>query len=518
MKSFNRSIAILGAGKARAVALVLSTMIAVMSGTCAMAQGSGPEIRVALSAGLDVLDPTRSTNGADFVIYTQVYETLLDLDPKTGELVPKLATSFRLKSPTVWEFKLRRGVKFHDGTPFTSADVKYSIERVLDPATSSPHLAQLASVKEVRAINELTVEIETKTPDPLLPRRMQPVGGAGRVFIVPKMYFEAGTKQEVSDKPVGTGPYKLGEWRKGQSLTLLRNEDYWGKKPDGAKGTFTFITENATRVNALLSGEVDVIQRLPIPDVPRVEGSASAKIIASSAGVVHTLLLDSRKPPFDDLNTRKAFAHALNMNNVIGNLLGKYGRVLPVPLGPTVTQLDKSIAPYKYDRNLAKELLGNKAPLELSTYTSDGRYVADRDIYQAVNAQLSANGFKVKPQTLEWGRFVSLMQSRSAGPFYVVGWDFSEGDASKMNSFLKSSSAFSVTNDPAYDKLVDAAAAEMDEAKRTELWKTAQKLVHEKYYVAAVWQADAIYGFSKKMNFQGTVGEVLDLSKVTVAP
>jgi peptide/nickel transport system substrate-binding protein len=496
----------------------MACVLAISAATPSLAQSTkAVDLRVALSGGLDLLDPTRSANGTDLVIMSQIYETLLELDAKTGELKPKLAKSFELRSPTLWEFKLRDGVKFHDGTPFTARDVKYSIERILDPSIGSAHYSQITSIANVKAVDDLTVQIETKVPDPLLVRRMQPVGGSGRVFIVPKAYFEANSKQDVNDKPIGTGPYKLAEWRKGQSLTLQRNDDYWGAKPDASKGVFTFIPENSTRVNALLQGEVDVIQRVPISDVSRIESATNAHVISSPDGLVHTLLLDSRKPPFNDLDTRKAFAHALNMNNIIGNLLGKYGRVLGVPLGPNVAQLDKAIQPYKYDRDQAKKLLGNKAPIEISTYTSDGRYVADREIYQAINAQLSTVGIKPKPQTLEWGRLISMMQNRSGGPFYIIGWDFGEGDASKMNSFLKSNSALSVTEDPTYDKLADEAGAEMDDAKRRDLWKQAQKRVHDQYYVAAVWQAASIYGFSKKYTWEANFGENLDLAGIKVA-
>jgi peptide/nickel transport system substrate-binding protein len=502
-----------------ALSIGLLGILAVAQTPSVLAQGTAKavDVRVALSGGLDLLDPSRSANGTDLVIMSQIYETLLALDPKTGALKPNLAKSFELKSPTLWEFKLRNDVKFHDGTPFTAADVKYSIERILDPATNSAHYSQVTSVAKVTAVDEHTVQIETKVPDPLLVRRMQPIGGSGRVFIVPKHYFEKSSKQDVSDQPIGTGPYKLAEWKKGQSLTLIRNADYWGPAPDAAKGIFTFIPENSTRVNALLQGEVDVIQRVPISDVARVEGSSNAHVVWSPDGLVHTLLLDSRKPPFDSLEARKAFAHALNMKNVIGNLLGKYGRVLGVPMGPSVVQLDTSIQPYAYDRNLAKTALGGKT-IEVETYTSDGRYVADREIYQAINAQLAQAGIKANPRTIEWGRLISMMQNRSGGPFYIIGWDFGEGDASKINSFLKSNSALSVTADPNYDALADKAGAEMDEAKRTDVWKQAQKLVHDQYYIAAVWQAASIYGFSKKLGWDvGRHGENLNLAgfKVT---
>lgn len=517
MTAFDRFRRRLGNAR-RLVRIGLAGALILAEGLAARAQGAGNsaapvEVRIALSGGLDLLDPSRTSNGNDFIIIAQIYDTLLVLDPENGALKPKLAKSFELKSPTMWEFKLRDDVKWHDGTPFTAADVKYSLERILDPATNSPHMSQITSIASIATPDDHTVQITTKEPDPVLPRRMQPIGGSGRVFIVSKHHFEKASKQEASDRPVGTGPYRMAEWRKGQSATLVRNPDYWGPAPVAAKGIFTFVPENSTRVNALLQGEVDVIQRVPIADVARIENAPNAHAVWSPDGLVHTLLVDARKPPFNDIEIRKAFAHAINIKNIVGNLLGKYGRVLGPPLSPSVTQFDPSIQPYAYDRELAKKLLAGKTVPELETYTSDGRYVADRDLYQAINAQLAAASFKIKPRTMEWGRLVSMMQNRSAGPFYIIGWDFGEGDASKMNSFLKSNSALSIVNDPIYDRLVDQAAAEIDEAKRTELWKQVQKLVQDQYYIAAVWQAASIYGFSNKLDWVvGRFGENLDLA------
>ncbi len=497
-------------------ALGLTLALSAMPGMVRPGWAADTDIRVALSAGIDQLDPARTANGPDLAIISQIYETLLGLDAQTGKLTPNIAASFTLKEPTLWEFKLRDDVKWQDGKPLTAEDVKFSIDRILDPATSSVHASQLASVAEVIAADATTVQIRTKAPDPLLPRRMQPIGGSGRVFVVPKHYFTSHSQQEVNDKPLGTGPFKLVEWNKGTSLTLERNPNYWGQKPQVTSGRFTFIPENGTRVNALLQSEVDIIQRVPIADVERIEKSPAAKVVTSMDGLVHTLLVDSRKPPFDDIKVRKAFAESLDINNVVKHLLGKYGRVLPVPMAPTVVQYDKAIKAYPTDRKEAKALLGGKT-VELKTLTSDGRYVNDREIYQAINAQLNSNGFKIQPQMMEWGRLIGLMQSRSAGPFYIIGWDFGEGDASKINSFLNSSSPLSITNDPEFDKLAAKAGGEMDEAKRTETWKTAQKLIHDQYYVAGVWQAASLYGFSKRLNWDARFGDNFDLATVKIS-
>jgi peptide/nickel transport system substrate-binding protein len=156
-------------------------------GSSSQASAAGPKtIRIAMSAGLDRLDPVHTANGPDLAVISEIYETLLRLDPKTGQLLPNLAVSYEVKEPTLWEFKLRRDVLFHDGSKLTAADVKYSIELIIDPANHSPHFSQLASVEKIDTPDDYTVQIRTKTPDPLLGRRMQPIGGTGRVFIVSK--------------------------------------------------------------------------------------------------------------------------------------------------------------------------------------------------------------------------------------------------------------------------------------------------------------------------------------------
>lgn len=470
--------------------------------------------RVALSGGLDRLDPSQSANGTDLVIMTQVYETLLEIDHDTKELKPKLAESYRTVSPTVWEIKLRQGIKFHDGSELTADDVKFSIERVLDPELSSPHYSQLSSIETVRVIDPYTLEIETKVPDPVLMRRMQPLGGSGRLFIMSRNYYEGKDNNELASTPMGTGPYKLESWEKGQRLVLTRFDDYWGEQPDIDKGIFTFIPENSTRVNALLQNEVDIIQRLPITDVQRVEDSDTTLVISSPSGLVHTLLMDSSKPPFDDINVRKAFAHALDVEDMVDGLLGEYGHVYGVPMSPNVLQYNGDIEPYAYDPDLSKELLKDKAPIKLETFTSDGRYVNDRDFYNVINNQLEAVGFEITAQPLEWGRLINMMQNRSAGPFYIIGWDFGEGDASKIYSFLHSSSALSITQDEEFDRLAALAAQETDQDKRTAIFNEIQQYVHDQYFVAAVWQAAALYGFSDKYDWEANSGDTLLLSEV----
>lgn len=509
----------------RAGAVVASTVIAVsVLSSCSVddndASGSqsSSSIKIALSAGLDNLDPQRSANGPDMDVMSEIYDTLLKVDPQSRELKPNLATSYKLINSTTWRFKLRHGVKFTNGEPFNAKAVKYSIERIVDPKTSSTSAVQLATVKKVNIVDKYTVDIVTKKPDSVLPRRMQPVGGTGRVFIVPPKYFKSHSFSQVGNKPIGTGPYMLKKWDKGQSLTLVQNPDYWGEKPDIKKATYTFISENTTRVNALKSGEVDLIERVPVDQADSLNKAKGVHVESSKDGLVHTMLLNMNEAPFNDLKVRKAFAHAVDVDSIVKNLLEGRGRSLGLPMSPKVAQYDKSIKPYSYNPALAKKLLAESSyhGQPIKTKTSAGRYVADKEIYAAMNRQLDKVGFNIKPQTVDWGRLINMMTHGKGGPFYMIGWDFGEGDASKADSFLRSDSQIGMANEPRYDKLASAAEAATNEDTNRKLWYKAEKLVRDQYMVGAVWQADSIYGMSDRVSWNPKFGDNLFLTRMSL--
>jgi peptide/nickel transport system substrate-binding protein len=490
--------------------------LSVLGGGRAWAQAAATpgvaSLRLALSAGLDRLDPHKTGNGTDQIVIGGIYETLFWRIMATGEMTPRLATAYRLVSPLVWEFTLRQGVQFHDGTPFTGEDVKFSIERAKEPGGA--HTISLASVQEVEVVNPHLVRVHTRVPDPTLILRMQQLGGAGRVHIISKAYAESRSPQELNDNPMGTGPYRFVRWLKGRSVTLARNDTYWGRKPDSPGVVVTFIPEASTRVNALIRGEVDLIQRLPLHEVDRIARMPALGVPSTRDGLVHTVLLNSRQPPFDDIEVRRAFNHAIDTQGIISGLLGTSGTVLGTPMAPSVAQHDATLRPHRHDPALSRSILASRPPIELRTFMSDGRYVADREIYQAMNAQLEAVGFRIQAQTMEWGRLISMMVTRSAGPFFIIGWDFSDGDASKTASFTLNSGRTSGTNHPEYEAIVAQAEQEMDPERRKELWKRAQKVLHDNHLVGPVWMAASVFGMSKRFGFAADQGDFVDLGSI----
>jgi peptide/nickel transport system substrate-binding protein len=496
-------------------ALSLSVGLAILGVQPGAADISKGEVTIGLSGGLDRLDPVFTSNGPDMMILGQIYDTLLQMGPD-GQLEPNVAKSYEATSENVWRFHLRDDVKFEDGTGLTTADVKFSIDRILDKNNASSHASQLSTIREINIVDDYTIDLVTAGPDPQLPRRMQAYGGTGRVFIVSKKYFENNSPETVSDKPMGSGPYKLVQWNKGQNIILDANPNYWGDGSDVKKATFTFIPENSTRVNALIQKEVDLIQRLPIADIERIKSDGSLQVIWTPNGLVHNINLDCRTPPFNDREVRKAFAESLDLEGIVDSLLGEYGKVLAGPLPPQVVQYDETLEPRKYDPEAAYAVLQEKKPVAFSTNTSDGRYVADREIYQAINAQANAVGFQITPRVMEWGRLISMIGGGTAGPFYIVGWDYSENDASKMHAFGNSARSTALCQVPEYDQAAAKAMIELDDEKRTALWREAQRAMNDAYMVAGSWQAASIFGARKEVRWEANFGDNIALSDIKI--
>src|SRR5881296_4367115 len=231
------------------------------------------ELVVAQGGDLARLDPHFSTSSNDIRWSFNLFDNLTSRHPD-GKLHPGLATEWKLEGQTTWRFKLRQGVKFHNGDPFTSADAKFSVERTYDPAVKTMVSTALATLDRIEAPDPYTLLIHTKKPDPLLPARLAFYGGQ----IVPKKYLESVGNDAFNAKPVGTGPVRFASWVKDDRLTLDANPDYWGGKPDFDRLIVRSIPETAPRVAALLKGEVDVITQLPPDQEERVVANSATRV------------------------------------------------------------------------------------------------------------------------------------------------------------------------------------------------------------------------------------------------
>ena len=225
----------------------------------APAQTKEDTIVYALQSDIDTWDPPGSVLREAIILGYQVFDHLAVRDLKTRKVGPNLALSWKNLDDTTWEIKLRQGVKFHDGTPFTAKDVKATFDRVLDPAKKMIARGNHAKIKTVEVVDDYTVRFKTDGPYPLFVERL-----TAQVMESDKVIREKGDEW-MQEHPVGTGPYKLVSWNRKQEHLLVRNDDYWGPKPYYKHVRIRIIPETATQIAELLSGGVDIMKAVP-PD------------------------------------------------------------------------------------------------------------------------------------------------------------------------------------------------------------------------------------------------------------
>ena len=287
--------------------------------------GLGAEPRTMLAA--TIVDWT--TNN----MLEHIYDRLLDRDPRTFKPKPMLAESWRIVNDTTWEFKLRKGVRFHNGEPFTAHAVKATIDYALDPANKTHFTAAAywGLVREVQVVDDHTVRFLTKQPWPNLIDSASLTNG----LIMPAKALRELGPAKLAEKPIGTGPFKFVEWKRDERLVLEKNPDYWQGPADASRVTFRFIPEFSARLAALLSGEIDIMKDVPPHAVEAVERSGRARLRATVSSRINYLALVNLKPgPMQDVRVRRAMNHAVDVEELIKQVLKGRATRMCGPLAP----------------------------------------------------------------------------------------------------------------------------------------------------------------------------------------
>ena len=417
---------------------------------------------------------------------------------KDLSLTPTLATSWKQTSPTVWRFELRKGVQFHDGTPFTADDVVFSLART--QVEGSDMKSYTNDFKEVRKIDSHTVEIETKTPFPILPDVLS------LVYIMSKKWCETnqatvpvdrrkGVENTASFKANGTGPFRVRERQPNVRTVFTRNGSYWGKiEGNVTEVVFTPIGNDATRVAALLSGEVDVMEPVPVQDIDRVNSSANTRAITGPELRTIFLGMDQKrdellysnvkgKNPFKDKRVRQAFYQAIDIDGIKKTVMRGASNPSALMVGPGINGFQPDAKRLPYDVEAAKKLMaeaGYASGFEVSMNCPNDRYVNDGRICQAVAANLSRINVKINLQAETKGTYFPKILRRDTS-FYMLGWTPSTYDAhNALNALMacvddKGAGQFNLGAycNPKVDELTKKIQAETDKAKRNAMIKEA---------------------------------------------
>jgi len=457
------------------------------------------ELIVAQAGDISKLDPHFSTSSNDIRWSFNIFDNLVSRHPD-GKLYPSLATEWKLTAPTTWTFKLRSGVKFHNGDPLTSADVKFSIERTYDPNVKTMVATILTTIDRIETPDAGTVVIHTKKPDPLLPARLAFYAGQ----IVPKKYLESVGNDGFNAKPVGSGPVKLSSWTKDDKLVLDANADYWGGKIDFDRLTMRPIPETAPRIAALLKGEVDAITQLPADQGERVAGNASTRVAGALYAGLYVLAVNSKRPPLDNPLVKQALSLAIDREAIVKELWRGRGIVPSQPIAKGDNHFDASLPPLAFNPSGARDLLkkaGYKNE-EIIIETTVAYVSNDKQMSEAIQGMWRDVGVNAKVEVIEYS--VRAQKNREKS-FKGLVWSdptstLSDPDG-MMWRLLGPGGPQDYWRHPRFDELGNAARFSVDEKFRGEAYKEMTKIFLENLPWLPVIQPYEDYGLQKYVDF-----------------
>jgi peptide/nickel transport system substrate-binding protein len=478
--------------------------------TAAMsAHAAASEIRVGFTLDALTLDPANHRKRETETIIRNIYDGLLTRDAKM-KVVPELAESWKQVDPLTYDFKVRQGVTFHDGSPMTADDIVFTFERLTKDGAmggqTSPRKDLVGPVKSITKVDDRTVRFTLSEPWPILPA-MLPFQE-----VVSKAFTEKVGSQGLATQTNGTGPFKLVEWRKGDSIIMERHPGYYGGatdiQPVGKacvdRAIFRIIPENASRVAALLAGEVDIINELPPYDMKKVEANSNTKVMKVNGTRTFFVALNNAKKPFDDPRVRHAANMAINKALIIDKIL--LGTAVPLNgvMSPDAFGYNPDLSAYTFDPEKAKKLLaeaGYPNGVDVSIDTEG----AFKDMTEAVAAMLTKAGIRTKVNVGEGStlRAKWAPKGEKTGDMYFTSWG--NGSLDPADIFVPTLKTGDRGNSAFYsnkevDTLLDAANVELDQAKRADLYKKAQVIVNKDAPWIFLWLPQDLYGVSKRVS------------------
>ncbi|MHB2168203.1 ABC transporter substrate-binding protein [Alsobacter sp. R-9] len=460
---------------------------------------SAADLKIGTSSPASSLDPHWQNLIPNLALSAHMFDTLVRMDADS-QIVPSLAQSWKLADDTTWEFKLRPGVTFHDGSPFTADDVVYSLAR---PATitksPAPFTIYTRSIKEAKAVDPLTVRITTTAPYPLLANDL------AQVFIMSQKAASGVTTEDMNTGKgvVGTGPYKLGSYAPEDRAELVRNDTYFGGKPAWDKVTYRYITSDGPRTAALLSGDVDAIDNVPSADLPRIRGEQSVTFAQKPSLRVIYFYIDSGrddppfvtnkdggpigKNPFKDARVRKAVSMAINREAIRDRIMEGLSFPSSHIVPPSLRAGESGFELMAYDPDGAKKLMAEAGwpdGFRLTMHSPNNRFPNDSKITQAVAQMLSRIGIQAQVDAMP----MSVYATRGAKgdfSFGLIGWGAQTGEVSSTLRAIiacenkdRGWGAFNWSRycNKEVDDLLAKGLATMDDKQRTTILNQASKI------------------------------------------
>ncbi len=450
-----------------------------------LAAGAAQAQRTDITVGMQLepphLDPTSAAAGAiDQVTYANIFEGLTRF-ASDGSIVPGLAESWEISDDgLVYTFRLREGVKFHDGTTMDAEDVKFSLDRARGEESQNAQKALFSAISEVNVIDPLTVEIRLSQPNGNL---LFNLAWGDAVIVAPESI------DDIKTNPVGTGPFRFSNWVQGDRIEIVKNPDYWGTPARLDKATFKFISDPTAAFAAVMAEDVDVFTGFPAPEnLAQFEADPRFQVLVGSTEGETILSTNNKMPPLDDVRVRKAIAHAIDRQAIIDGAMFGYGTPIGTHFAPHNPAYVDLTGLSQYDPELSKKLLAEAGyPDGFTTTLKLPPPSYARRGGEIIAAQLAAVGIKVEITNLEWAQWLEeVFRGKDYGLTIV-----SHTEPFDIGIYARPDYYFQYDN-PAFQGLMEELNATTDPTKRAAILGAAQAMIAKDYVNGYLFQLAAL--------------------------
>jgi peptide/nickel transport system substrate-binding protein len=471
--------------------------------------GAQRQQTVVVAFGIDPfsLNPQHDATTWITSIHLALFDPLVSMNDKL-EVEPGIAESWKAISPEVWEFRLRKGVKFHDGTELTAEDVKFTMDRVTDPKVDSVWWSRMRWLAETKVIDRYTVRIRT---EPAYAPALR--GLTNMAPILSKAAFDRLGPERFGQSPVGSGPYKFVEWVKNDRVVLQANDQYWGGRPRVDRLVFRTIPDEFTRVAELRTGGIDIATNLSPTRTDELR-SAPNVAVATVRSLRHLFIgMDMKRKPFDDVRVRRALNHAVNVEELIKVVLNGHAYRNPSPVPGLAFGYSSEVTAYEYSPQKARQLLAEAGVQQGTTLVLEaprGRYLADKELAEAIAGYLEAVGLKVDVRIQEWGTYWPKYLAKKMEGLFMVGCGAATADADMcldLHLHTNGRGAWYGHGYPELDAMVVRAKAAADPKVRLDLYARIQKAVTERAPWIFLFDFEDVYGVRKGLNWKSRPDE-----------
>src|SRR3990170_3508359 len=470
--------------------ILMLTFVALAAAPVAAA----PKGRVVVALGSDTstMDPHMHTERMGIIINQHIFDTLLARDTRTWQPVPHLAES-----------------------------VKFSFDRVLNPEQKSPIRGNFTWIKSVDIVDEHTVRIVTEKPYPAIHEILT----FGNFGMVPPKYVKEKGDAHFARNPVGTGPFKFVEWRKGERTTIEANDQYWKGAPAVKTIAFPVIPETATQSAELLSGGVDIIRAVPPDQISAIGKSGVARVTTTQILRVVFLQLDgdgrAGKTPLTDVRVRRAINHAVNVDEIVQKVLGGMAVRTPAGTNPMAFGFDPAIKPHAYDLEAARKLLAeagfpNGFEVTLNTYA--GSIVSVDQFSRATRGSRGKVGIKVKPRHFaDVGQYLANFRGSKLDGMTMASWGYNSVFDSDFIYYIHfhTGQPYAYNTAKEIDQWLEEARATVDPKKRQELYSRFQRFIVDQAYWVPMYAQFTIEAASTKLIYESSSDEIMRVHAAT---